>query len=248
MLTFLRNMFFIVFLCKNVSANEIPLYVMDVPPMTTIQHLRRGVLGEITQEAIARSGYTFQLFDYPSPRALATVGPAKDALIIPLAKLKDRELQFTWIAPLIKVERSFFTLKQPIDTFKKAKELKSIAVSRSTAAVEILHEAGIKDNQIIEINQGDTGPQMLLAGRVDAWYNPVAEAELLLKKVDSRRKVIRGKSIGATINYLGCSKSCDPILIQKLRQSLKTMSQDGTIKTIAAKYGKYDGLELITQF
>ena len=37
-------------------------------------------------------------------------------------------------------------------------------------------------------------------------------------------------------------------MVQKIRQSLKAMANDGTAKKIFSSYGKIDGLELVPNF
>ncbi|HRE17016.1 MAG TPA: hypothetical protein PLW86_08090, partial [Rhodocyclaceae bacterium] len=84
-------------------AEEQALYLMEVPPMTMNEAERKGIVGDIALEAMKRSGIPSRLIVEPSNRAMQTVKQHDNLLIIPLARLKDREADYTWIAPIVKV-------------------------------------------------------------------------------------------------------------------------------------------------
>jgi polar amino acid transport system substrate-binding protein len=209
---------------------------MEVPPLTVNTPDRKGIVGDIVLEAFHRSGYQVKIIVVPSPRAMQTVQQVDNLFIIPLARLPDREKRYTWIAPIMRVERAFFSVNKKVDSFDQArKSFKSIAVSRGTAGYNILLEHGFSKEQIVEVNQGVTAPKMLQAGHVDAWYNLVLESKILLKEVGGT-PVLRGKAVGSTDQYLSCSKKCDSVVQAKLIETLKTMQADGTTKKIIARY------------
>lgn len=219
-------------------AEEVALYLMEVPPMTINDPLRKGAVGDVTLEAMKRAGMTAQLIVEPSNRAMQSVKESRGALIIPLARLKDREADYTWIAPVVRVNRAFFALRDPAGTFADARQrYKAIAVSRGTAGVSILRDNGFRPEQIVEVKQGDTAPKMLLLERVDAWFNLVSESQLLLREADPERRVKMGEPLGPSFNYIACSKVCDPRQIERLRSAVHSMEKDGTLAAIKARYG-----------
>ena len=231
----------------NASAEDARIYLMTVSPMTMDTPDRKGIVGDIVLEAIKRAGLTPHLVVVPSPRAIAAVPLEHDTLIIPLARLKEREANFTWIAPIVKVQRAFFTLGKKVDSFEQAAaEFKIVGVSRGTAGVNILLEHGFTRDHIAEVNQGVTAPRMLVAKRFDAWYNLVSESKDLLTQVDGGNRVVKGAILGDTYNYLACSKACDPALVAKLTAALKAMAADGVIKRIAARYPDAEGVQTVT--
>lgn len=218
------------------AATELPLYLMEVPPITLNQPERKGMVGDVTLEALRRAGYAHRLVVLPSPRALATVPLLRDTLIIPLARLGSREQSFTWIAEIMQVERAFFTRERRIQSFAEARaSLGRIAVSRATAGYSILLEQGFAPEQIVEVNQGLPALHMLQAGRVDAWYNPILEAQLLQRE-GTGRPLVMGAALGSTGQYLACSRHCDPELVRRLAAAVQGMREDGSLQRITGRY------------
>lgn len=219
-------------------AEPVPLYLMEVPPMTMNEAERKGIVGDIALEALRRAGVQTRLIVEPSNRAMRSVKQSDDALIIPLARLRDREADYTWIAPIVKVNRAFFTLNSPANSFADASQkYRSIAVSRGTAGVSILLDNGFSHEQIIEVKQGDIAPKMLLAGRIDAWFNLVSESRLLLQEADPDKKIKTGNFLGSTYNYIACSRICNTQTVNRLRATINSMEKDGSIAAIKARYG-----------
>lgn len=224
-------------------AEAVTMYLMEVPPLTLNEPERKGVAGDIAVEALRRAGYEVRLEVVPSNRALAIVAhpAARNLLIIPLARVAPRESQYTWIAPLVKVNRAFFSLKKTVRTFGEARaSFGAIGVSRGTAGLHILREEGFSDAQIRELNQAQTLPKMLLQRRIDAWYGPLAEGRGLLLAAGATVKTFVSPPLGPTYNYLACSLACDAQLAARLAEALAQMEQDGTARSIREKYGWTD--------
>ncbi|MBD9426129.1 transporter substrate-binding domain-containing protein [Pseudomonas sp. PDM15] len=220
------------------AAEQLPLYLMEVPPITINQPERKGIVGDITLEALQRAGYAYQLVVVPSPRALAMVPELRDTLIIPLARLPEREADFTWIAELMQVERAFYTRARRLGSFAEARGLRSIAVSRGSAGHSILLARGFVPAQIVEVNQGPSALHMVRAGRVDAWYNPVLEAELLQHQ-EGGLHLVQSELLGSTTQYLACSRRCDPNLVKRLGAAVQGMREDGSLERIKTGYLKH---------
>lgn len=217
-------------------AEEVTLYLMEVPPYAMNEPTRKGIVGDVVMEAARRVGDTVRIVVEPSPRILSAVPHLSNALVIPLARLKDREERFTWISHVTNVERAFFTLNKRIRSFDEAKaQFKSIAVARESAGYRILLEQGFSVDQLQIVNQGESAPRMLEMGRVDAWYNPVLEAELLQSQIGNKGFAM-SDPMGTTEQYLGCSKVCDPQLVKRYAMVIDGMRRDGTLKRLASIY------------
>jgi len=223
-------------LLARVQAEELTLYLMEVPPFALNEPTRKGIVGDVVLEAARRVGDTLSVVVVPSPRALAEVPDRNNALRIPLARLQDSEHRFVWISQVTNVERAFFSLDRKANSFAEARQLfNSIAVARDSAGYRILIEQGFPPSQLQIANQGDSAPRMLQTGRVDAWYNPILEAELLQSKLGGQR-FVRGVALGATEQYLACSRRCDPALVRRYAKAIDAMRQDGTLARFAAPY------------
>lgn len=222
-------------------AEELTLYMMEVAPLTVNKADRKGPAGDITLEAIRRTGDTCKLLVVPSNRAMVEVRQtdSRDVLIIPLARQRQREPFYTWIAPIAKVDRAFFSMTRRVRSFDEARAtFRSIAVARGTAGVNILREQGFAESQLVEVVDAIAASRMLIAGRVDAWYGPLLQFKTWQRETDPQNRVQMGAELGSTANYLACSKQCSPALVSRLAEEIDRMHRDGTIKAIEARYSK----------
>src|SRR5471030_2369983 len=183
------------------AARELTLYMMVVPPLTLNQVDHRGPAGDIALEAIRRAGETCKLQVVPSNRAMVEVrlADSRDVLIIPLARQKEREPFYTWIAPVAKVDRAFFSMTHRVRSFDEARAtFHSIAVARGTAGLNILREQGFADSQLVEVVDAIAASKMLIAGRVDAWYGPLLQFKSWQRETDPENRVQMGAELGGT--------------------------------------------------
>ncbi len=224
-------------------ATEVTLYLMEVPPITLNEPDRKGVAGDLALAAIKRAGYTAKIVVVPSNRAMALVQSSviRDALIIPLARQKEREPYYTWIAPIAKVNRTFFSLDHKVTSFEEARAaFRVVGVARGTAGVNILRGQGFSDSQIYEISDTSGGVRMLMAHRFDAWYGPSLQFRGWLRGADQEHRVQAGPPLGSTFNYMACSKICDADMVARLSAAIDKLHRDGTARAIEARYGRAD--------
>jgi polar amino acid transport system substrate-binding protein len=235
----------VILFAASVSAaaapDTVPLYLMTMPPLVIDDAARRGMVGDVVLEAMRRAGIQAKVLVEPNPRAMAMVQQGSDTYITALSRTPEREALYTWVAPLFAVQRRFYTLQRKVQSFEEAKaQLRRIAVSRNTANAEILRRYGFGAAQLVEVNAGESAPRMLLAGRVDAWFNLIPESETLLSQIGSPA-VQRGAALAPTDLYLACSLRCDPAQVRKLAAAVAAMQADGTARRMMQKYSGEPG-------
>ena len=226
--------------CAVAFATEVKLFMMEVPPFTVNEPTRKGIVGDIVLEAIRRAGHTAQLIVVPSARAMSLVESeqSEDQFLMPLARQPAREAHYSWIAPVIKINRAFFSLDRKVRSFDEARaSFRHIAVARGTAGVNILHDHGFSDTQIYRVSDTIAGAKMLMLGRVDAWYGPELQFRSWQHEADPTERAQASALLGTTDNYLVCSLRCDPPLQAQLADAIAKMRKDGSIKAIEARYG-----------
>ncbi|WXL27682.1 ABC transporter substrate-binding protein [Ectopseudomonas mendocina] len=218
------------------AAETIQLFIPDAPPLTFQQHqLGYGIAGDMTLAAIGRAGMTANLINSPWARAQITVSAGRDQLITPLSRTPEREEDYTWIAPIMALERAFFSLGTPVSSFEDArKRYNRIAVGHGTPQEETLLQAGISREQIVSLKLGEIPITMLKRGRVDAWFTGVPEALFLWP--EGGPKLRRSPVLNSSDIYLACSKDCNPELVQRLRQVIEQLHKEGELKKIMAVY------------
>ncbi|WP_054061424.1 MULTISPECIES: substrate-binding periplasmic protein [Pseudomonas] len=219
------------------SPSPIDLYILDAPPLTFVDDSNgHGIVGDIAVQAIARTGHTAHIEALPWARAQRHVSDKQDLLIAPLTRTPEREDRFTWIAPIMSMDRAFFSLDKPVTSFDQArKTYRVIGVGLGSAQEEILRTQGFDKDQIYPLTIGDNPAQMLLMGRIDAWFNGVPESRYIWPKL-SDRKLYMSPVMSSAQVYLACSKQCSADLVKRLRNAVEALRRDGTLERLRVRY------------
>jgi polar amino acid transport system substrate-binding protein len=165
------------------------------------------------------------------------VATGEDMLIIPFARTPEREPNYTWIANIYSVERTFATLDAPLDSIEQARTKGStILVGQGTAQEQLLLKNGIDKSHLQSQAVGMSEIEMLLAGRVSAWLNSTPETLWKWKQSGHKEKLFIGKPIASDDVYVACSKKCSSDITGPIGKAIEAMRQDGSIKKIVDKY------------
>ncbi|PAU65558.1 amino acid ABC transporter substrate-binding protein [Pseudomonas indica] len=220
------------------QARELELYLIDAPPLTFVEDPQgHGLVGDVAIAAIERAGYQAKLSVLPWARAQRYVSLGSDLLIIPLSRIPEREDQYTWIAPILTMDRAFFSLEHKVDTFDEAKRrFRKIGVGLGSAQEATLLSEGFPPSQIYSMKIGENPPHMLDLGRIDAWFNGVPESLYIWKNTGIPRRLQMGKAVTSSDLYVACSKKCDPELVRQLREAMEAIQADGTAQRLQDAY------------
>jgi polar amino acid transport system substrate-binding protein len=215
----------------------VDLYMAEAPPLSMInQGDRHGILGEVALKAAATAGYEVNPISLPWTRAQKDVRSGKDRLIVPLSRTPEREDNYTWIAPIMNMDRAFFSLNRRVNSFEEAKNTYGlIAVGMGSAQEQKLRDEGFRNDQIYPLKIGENPAQMLLRGRVDAWFNGVPESLYIWRQLSSRALEMSPPLMNADL-YLACSKNCDQSMVDSLSHAVEKLRSEGTIKLIISDY------------
>lgn len=218
---------------------QVDLYLPDAPPLTMLEAgASHGMVGDATLLALKRAGYQVRILVAPWARAQKRTMEGRDTLVIPLSRTPDREASYTWIAPIMELQRAFFTLDEPVKDFAEARDrYRQIGVGLGTAQNEILRREGFDSGQIRSLVLGDKPAQLLEMGRIDAWFTGVPEGLYIWPRV-SHQRLRMSPPLAATDLYLACSLACDPQLVDDLRTAIDALRADGSLKRIQARYLK----------
>jgi polar amino acid transport system substrate-binding protein len=210
---------------------------MDVPPYSVVGSTRHGIVGDIALEAMRRSELLPRVIEVPNARALHDVPHLHDTLIIPLARLNEREAGFTWIARVITVERAFFTRGKKVKSFADAKDkFATVGVERGSAAHAILLSHGFSEDRLVDVTLDSLAAKMVRAGRIDAWFGVVRAGHHKSQPLPLQDLVVSSIAGTSTEQYLACSKACAPALVKRLSGAIHAMQADGSIGKIIETY------------
>ncbi|MCO8163165.1 transporter substrate-binding domain-containing protein [Pseudomonas sp. 21LCFQ010] len=222
---------------QTLLAAPADIYLLEAPPLTMSGPVgRSGILGDVSQKAAALAGYELNVRSMPWNRAQRTVQMGENLLIIPLSRIPSRENSYTWIVPIMTMERAFFSLDKRVENFDEARRsYRRIAVGLGSAQEQMLREQGFADEQIYPLKIGENPAQMLLLGRVDAWFNGVPETRYIWRDVSSR-PLLMSPPMMPTDLYLACSKTCAEPMVQRLKKAVERLRDDGSIERIIDSY------------
>lgn len=215
----------------------VDLYAAEAPPLSMLsQGDSHGILGEVALKAAAIAGYELRLISLPWARAQKDVQTGPDRLIVPLSRTPEREEKYTWIAPIMTMDRAFFALNERVESFAEAKKTYGlIAVGMGSAQEQKLRDEGFRDDQIYPLKIGENPAQMLLRGRVDAWFNGVPESQYIWRQLSGRPLKMSPPLMTADL-YLACSKLCNTAMVDSLSRAVEGLRRDGTITQLIDDY------------
>jgi polar amino acid transport system substrate-binding protein len=218
------------------ASDSVEFYIPEAPPLTFQQNPKGyGIAGDMALAAIKEAGLHATIVESPWARAQHTVAGGKNLLITPLSRTPEREQQYTWIAPIMLLERAFFSLTPPVSSFALARSrYQRIAVGLGTPQEQTLLNGGIDPQQIVSIKLGESPINMLQRGRVDAWFTGIPEASYLWPK--DGPKLHKSPVLNASDIYLACSQDCDAQLVQRLKRSIEKMHRLGMLEKIRQVY------------
>ncbi|MGE7955867.1 substrate-binding periplasmic protein [Pseudomonas sp. NPDC089530] len=219
----------------------IEFLIPEAPPLTIASDgERHGIVGDVVLQALKRAGYNIEPRALPWARAQKYAIEKDNVLIAPLTRTPEREDRFTWIAPIMQMDRAFFSLEHKVANFEEARQrFKVIAVGLGSAQEEILRSKGFAPEQIYAIKIGENPAQLLLKGRVDAWFNGVQESTYIWNRV-SKRTLLMSPPLVSHDLYLACSKVCDADLVAKMAKSIEAMRNDGYIDKVKSRYMSHE--------
>lgn len=236
----------VVTLAGSACAGGLPavdVYLSQSPPLTVLEPTDQegnngvsGIVGEVTVKAAALAGYVLHAQALPWARSQRIVQSGENQLIIPLSRTPDREDKYTWIAPVMTMDRAFFSLDKQVETYEQARQSYArVAVGMGSAQEQMLRDQGFSNQQIYPLKIGENPAQMLLLGRVDAWFNGVPETRYFWSQISDRPLRVSPALMKSDL-YLACSKICDPAMVDDLRKAINALRDDGTIKRITEAY------------
>jgi polar amino acid transport system substrate-binding protein len=220
---------------REAAARTLEIYTLDAPPLVIEKGDNHGIHGDVLLEAVKRAGFDAQLVFLPWRRGQITVANGVDLLIIPFARTPEREPNYTWIANIYTVERTFATLDAPIDSIEQAKSRNTlIMVGQGATQGDFLRNNGISNLQSQPVGVSEI--EMLTKGRVTSWFNSTPETLWKWKQSGHKEKLFIGKPITSDEVWVACSKKCSSDITGPIAEAIDAMRQDGSLKKIIDKY------------
>lgn len=192
----------------------------------------KGLATEIVDALLARTEISYHLKLMPPKRAIIYTSQTPNACVFPIERNQEREVQFTWISPILVSRSGLYPLAdRPIErdllTLSDVANLR-IGSHLGSATGEYLDSLGYK---VDSAARGDANAYKLQLNRVDLWASDAITAAYTAK-TSGIKLGPSALNFFTTLRAIGCHPSVDSRLIEKIRSRLYGMYQDGTIDSI----------------
>lgn len=210
----------------------------DTPPLVIEEGSEgQGLILDMVTEAARRAGYAPQVTFMPWKRAQEMGAAGQDVLLVPVTRTVQREDRYTWIAPLLMVDRILIGVSRRADSLDQAwSQRLRVIVSAGSASEQALKDARYPSDLIISAPANMKEQDMLRTGRGDLWFTSALLATWRWKQAGYKEPLVFGGTVQVDQIYLACSRNCDPAMVSALAKAVESMRNDGTIDTLQRHY------------
>ncbi|NOU51174.1 transporter substrate-binding domain-containing protein [Pseudoalteromonas sp. JBTF-M23] len=216
----------------NDPKSKIHIYTEDFPPYQEFMGPGKigGVATKLVKSIFEHSNINYKIHVLPWFRTNHIVNHTPNTFIYSLARTKEREKLYHWIAPLCEINVSFYKLKARKDiTVNSIEDIKKyiVAVASGQPTEQHLVEQGFtQDDNLVILASHQQGALMLNKERVDLLFG----ADLFIKNIEkSMGRIGEWESVYVSTElskrmYLAANINSDEALISKLRKSHNALS------------------------
>lgn len=207
----------------------------------------KGLSTQIVKELLKRANLKYRIELVPWKRAYNTTLIRPNTIIYTMAKTESRIDKFHWIGKISNRKLSLFRLRSRQDlaamTMKEAKEKAKIATIQGDASTERIMGLGFNEKNITMIRDllfGNLCVNHVMKGRSD--YFPMNPYSL-------KYRITKGEFPDLFLDqflihdddgyYIGANTNTNPSIIKVLKDTYKTMEQEGFISKVVSEFLKF---------
>lgn len=225
----------------SIFAAELNAYTEEWPPYNfMVGNEIKGVSTEVLQAACQLAQLRCHFHLVPWARAQKTVLETPDTAIYTTTRNALREKQFKWVGPIL--PRTIWIygksgLEKRVRTLKDLAQVQ-IGLVREEASLDELLAAGVPKSSIMVLNSNTDVMKMLKIGKINAVVNTEIGMEWSLQNTGlpskEMTKLMTLSEGGAY--YFAFNLQTDPVMIEKLQNSIDRLKREGKIELIVQKY------------
>ncbi|MCG8685100.1 MAG: transporter substrate-binding domain-containing protein [Desulfobacterales bacterium] len=208
-----------------------------------------GLSTEIVQAILKKAGLNGNIQLYPWNRAIVMTKTHKNILIYPLMRIKQREFNFIWVAPIFNAKLSLFKLKKNKEIIvSKLEDAKNhtIGVLKGAAMHQFLNSKGFEDNKQLQIfYSNQKSIELLFRERLDMIADNPLVVSYEIKQLN--RSNIKDVTFSMDLveeivpltqsnAYMAFGKDCSPEYVVRLRKAWEELEAQGAFKSIFDRY------------
>lgn len=195
----------------------------------------KGMLAEITSQLAAQAGSSPALQIVSYPQVIERLGAQPD-LLYPLAdKQLAAKLGLTLLGPLLRIRGEVFALSSQAARIQQlgAQMLGLSTVAESGSNGEIMaKQAGFR---VYRVSDNDQAAKLVQSGRALLWSTDNLTASIQQQFAGGQR-LSSVRTLYEYDLYLGFSRQSDSAQIERWRQALSNMKQDGSLQQLVQRW------------
>ncbi|WP_428641311.1 substrate-binding periplasmic protein [Roseibium sp.] len=223
------------------GASGVLIVTEELPPYNYQENGdAKGMATEVVQAVLEETGVDAKIEFYPWARSYRLAQTRKNTLIYSMARIPEREDLFEWVGVITPVATSFFKLAANKEIkLNSLEDARKYSIGVSLENVNYLYLKGKGFTNLELVGEDLLNMRKLAHGRID--LVPFDEASFYYQVrrdgMDAAmfEPAYRLEDLSRFL-YMAFSKSSDPDLIERFRQGLQSVKDDGTYDRILMRY------------
>ncbi|WP_421684251.1 transporter substrate-binding domain-containing protein [Stutzerimonas urumqiensis] len=240
LLTLVTMSFLACFFSGPVRAEPLHVYVGEGQmPYADFHEKPRGLFGELMVALCDRLQLDCQFRSVPWLRVQQLVAQDARGVLLNLGRTEERERQFAWLLPVVRLPYVLHGLTRPLDSLEQALAAGPVAVMAGTPRARQLASVRQGDQMVVEVTDPALAARMLHSHRVLAWYEVAGRGDYLWKQLGFAASALRaGPPLGHFDSYIAASPRFEDAdaLSRRMNQAFEAMQRDGTWQELLERH------------
>lgn len=229
-----------------VQAETIQVVTEELPPYNmTVDGRLTGMGTEVVEAMLERAGLSASVQSMPWARAYDLALHSDNVLIYSLARIPQREALFQWVGPIAPTRWSMYALaSKPIKlaSLDEAKAYQNGVVKQDVGELYLLSHGFTTGVNLQSSNRRELNYEKLKSGHIDLWIANELNALWLARQAgdDPARTLVRVLTLpdlgGEAGLFIAFSLKTPAATVERAREALKRIHDDGTYAAIARKW------------
>jgi polar amino acid transport system substrate-binding protein len=197
-----------------------------------------GFCADVVKDIQRRIGDHTPMQVVPWVRAYRTAMAGENVVLACPKRTPSREARFKWVGPLLETHTNLYALRSAglhLQTLDEARKLDGILLPREFYSYDYLSAAGFTNLEPVATSR--VMLTMLLAGRRPAMVTDSEQLDTLLKQAAvPTGTVVPVLPVMKTQSYLTFPPDAPEAQVERWRQALEAMKQDGTFARLQKQW------------
>ena len=196
---------------------------------------KKGLVEIVLDKLMENIGIKYDIIILPAKRAEITARTTPNTCILPIERIQEREVFFSWISPVIISKHGFFSMPHNdyilLNTMHDAYTYR-VGSYLGSGVGEHLESLNYK---VDFATQNEANIYKLKINRIDLWASDVLSAQYISKH--TAIEITQSKlDFFTTLRGIGCHLDVDDAIIKKMRKQLQIMYRNGSLFTTIQKF------------